>query len=98
MERSRGNFFILSAKRTNETEEKRKVDGEERERRRKAGRRGGKVKKKKKSQVQILFRVLTNIFLGTLFKILRFNFYKWEELGLVRWLSGYVESTLPCVV
>lgn len=47
MERSRGNFFILSAKRTNETEEKRKVDGEERERRRKAGRRGGKVRKRK---------------------------------------------------
>lgn len=47
MERSRGNFFILSAKRTNETKEKRKVDGEERERRRKVGRKGGKVRKRK---------------------------------------------------
>lgn len=40
MERSKGNLFILSAKRMNGTGEKGKVDGEEREKRRKVGRRG----------------------------------------------------------
>lgn len=49
MEGSRGNLFILSAKRMNGTGEKGKVDGEEREKRRKVGRKaGGKVRERKK--------------------------------------------------
>lgn len=46
MNRSRGNLFILSAKRMSGTGKKEKVDGEESERRRKEG---GKVRERKKN-------------------------------------------------
>lgn len=87
MERSKGNLFILSAKRMNGTGEKGKVDGEEREKRRKVGRKGGKGKRKKEKNPR--YKSCLGYFLGTLFNILRFTIYM-ENGKNMGWCDGSV--------